>query len=91
LGRVLLEAAASGLPIIATDVGGTGEILRHQESAWLIPPADPTALAEAILRLANDAELRSRLAENARLQIVERFSIENAAQNLYALWAGLLE
>jgi glycosyltransferase involved in cell wall biosynthesis len=90
LGRVLLEAAASGLPIIATDVGGTAEILQHQESALLIPPANPTALAEAILRLANDAELRSRLAKKARSQILERFSIETAAENLHAFWLSLL-
>lgn len=91
LGRVLLEAAASGLPIIATDVGGTAEILQDQKSALLIPPADPKAFAEAILRLANDAELRLRLAGNARLRVLERFSIETAARNLCAFWASLLE
>jgi glycosyltransferase involved in cell wall biosynthesis len=90
LGRVLLEAAASGLPIIATDVGGTREILRDRESAILVPPGDPQALADAILEMANDAELRSRLAETARLRIRDEFSIETAALNLLALWASLL-
>lgn len=90
LGRVLLEAAASGLPIIATDVGGTSEIFRHRESAWLIPPGEPKALAEAILKLANDAELRSRLAGKARVRMLEAFSIESAAENLRSLWASVL-
>ncbi len=91
LGRVLLEAAASGLPIIATDVGGSSEILREGESALLIPKANPVAIAEAILRLAGDAELRSQLAKNARSRVLERFSIESAAENLHALWVRLLE
>jgi glycosyltransferase involved in cell wall biosynthesis len=91
LGRVLLEAAASGLAIVATDVGGTSEILRAGESALLIPKANPVALAEAILQLAGNAELRSHLAENARSRVQERFSIESAAENLHAQWVRLLE
>lgn len=91
LGRVLLEAAASGLPIIATHVGGTQEILPNQQSALLIPPADHETLAEAILRMANDAELRSRLTKYARSRMLEVFSIEAAARNLHALWASLLQ
>ncbi len=86
LGRVLLEAAAAGLPIVATHVGGTAEILQGGESALLVPPGDPEALAEAILQMAADPALRTRLAANARRRILEKFPIAEAAENLAAFW-----
>jgi glycosyltransferase involved in cell wall biosynthesis len=90
LGRVLLEAAASGLPIIATNVGGTAEILRDGESALLVPPANPELLATAIHRLAGDAELRSQLAANARKRMLANFPIATAAGDLLGLWLDVL-
>ena len=89
LGRVLLEAAAAGLPIIATHVGGTAEIVRDGESALFVPPGDPEALADAIFRMAGDAELRTRLAGKARRRILENFPIDQAAQNLQAIWCEM--
>jgi glycosyltransferase involved in cell wall biosynthesis len=86
LGRVLLEAAASGLPIIATNVGGTPEILTDSESARLVPPGDARRLAEAIVELAGDAGLRDRLGRAARRRVVEQFPIGAAADRLLALW-----
>ncbi len=86
LGRVLLEAAASGVPIVATSVGGTGEILRDGYSALLVPPDDPIALADVILELTLDESLRQRLTQNARAEIVARFSIDRAAQQLADTW-----
>ena len=86
LGRVLLEASASGRAIIATRVGGTPEILDHDESALLVPPGDPAALAEAIEQLAGDPTRRSRLGTTARERVAERFGIEPAAAGLVAAW-----
>jgi glycosyltransferase involved in cell wall biosynthesis len=86
-----LEAAASGLPIIATDVGGTREILKDGDSALLVPPARPELLADAILNLANNAALRSQFANNARKRILEKFPIHAAAENLRTLWAKVLD
>ena len=86
LGRVLLEAAAAGVPIIATDVGGTGEILRDGISARLIPPNDPRKLAEAIVELSADPHTRKRLAEQARQRVEERFNIEHASMELASVW-----
>jgi len=90
LGRVLLEAAASGLPIVATDVGGTREILSHGKSALLVPPNDPQALAGAILQLACDPALRNRLAEQAREVILQKFPISRAADRLLSFWRSVL-
>jgi glycosyltransferase involved in cell wall biosynthesis len=85
-GRVLLEAAAAECPIIATTVGGTQEMLVHDESAILVAPDDPEALAEAMVRLHGDAELSSRLAAAARERVANRFSIDQAARGLAEVW-----
>ena len=49
---VLLEASASGLPIVATDVGGNHQLVQHDRTGWLVPAKDPSALAEAMTRMA---------------------------------------
>lgn len=74
---VLLEAAASGLPIIAPDVGGVSEVVQEGESGTLLPSlADNDAMADAIvdaiLKYTNDPLLRERLASNALTRLVER-------------------
>ena len=71
LPKTLLEAASCGRPIVAADVPGSREIAREGESALLVPPRDPAALAEAILRLAEDPALRARLGAGGR-RLVER-------------------
>lgn len=63
---VVKEAAAAGVPVVATTVGGTGEVLRDGREALLVAPGDPQALGRAALRLLTDRELASRLAEAAR-------------------------
>ncbi len=90
LGRVLLEAAACGRAIVATDVGGTPEILEHGRSAWLVPPDDPVALAGAIDTLAADGPLRRRLGLAALDHVTRRFSIEAAADGLARAWRDAL-
>lgn len=90
LGRVLLEAAASGLPIIATDVGGTAEILESGVSAELLPPGDPARLAESIHRLLHSPETLRSYAAKARQVIESRFTIAIAADNLAAIWREAL-
>jgi glycosyltransferase involved in cell wall biosynthesis len=62
---VLLEAAAAGLPIVATSVGGTAEVVCNEESGWLVPPRNAEALADAMLRL-------MELPEAARRSMGER-------------------
>lgn len=83
-GRVLLEAAASGLPIIATEVGGTAEMFPGGE-AVLVPPDDSNALGQAILAVAHSRELRKTLGENARRRM-HHFDVTDFAGKLAGLY-----
>ena len=83
LGRVLLEAAASGVAIVATDMGGTPEIFPPSLSAArLVPPDDVEALAEAILTVAGDPALRAQLSVAARHRAETAFDHRQATANL---------
>ncbi|HEX5445199.1 MAG TPA: glycosyltransferase [Pirellulales bacterium] len=87
LGRVLLEAAASGVPCVATDVGGTREIFNAAQ-ARLAPPGDDQALAAAVAGLMADAAERARLAAAARRRIAEAFDVRAAARVLAAHYSA---
>lgn len=89
LGRVLLEAAASGLPIVATHVGGTPEIL-DPTSALLVPRDDPTALATAIGEFVTDRTAARDRANAARRVVEERFDASDAATRLGDVWRNVL-
>lgn len=71
LPNAVLEAMATGLPVVATAVGGVPELLRDGETGVLVPPRDPAALGGAIGRLAADPELRARLGRAARRAVEE--------------------
>lgn len=74
LPKALLEAAAAGLPMVATDVPGCREICRDGETGLLVPVKTVAPLADALERLATDAELRSRLGMNARRAVEQEFA-----------------
>lgn len=90
LPKSLLEAAACGRPIVAADAPGSREIARDGETALLVPPRDPEALAGAILRLAGDAALRARLGAAGRALAEREFSEARVAEATLALWRRLL-
>jgi glycosyltransferase involved in cell wall biosynthesis len=85
-----LEALASGLPVIATDVGGASEQVIQNQTGLLTPPRDDAAFAEAMITLATDAKRRLILGENARQHVAEHFSLESMISS-YANWLGLAE
>jgi glycosyltransferase involved in cell wall biosynthesis len=71
---VLLEAAASGRPIVATDVPGCREVVSHGINGFLVPPNDAESLANALYNLITDAGLRGRMGASGRKLVSERFS-----------------
>ena len=75
LSNALLEAMAAGKPVIASDVGGSPEIVHHERNGLLFPSDDDQALAEAIQRLAADPALSKRLGQQGQADIAERFSV----------------
>jgi len=70
MGRALVEAMASGLPVVATAVGGMPEVLEEGHAGLLVPPGDPQAIADAITRLSHDPRLAADLARRARARAV---------------------
>jgi len=90
-GRVLLEAAAAARPIVATNVGGTAEMLTDEAEALLVPPDDSQALGVAMTRLMNDPELGNRLANAARHRVLQEFTAEKSAAELLRFWKRALD
>src|SRR5579864_2051567 len=87
--NVLLEAMAAGVPVVATAVGGIPEIVRHGETAWLVPPHEPAALAAAINRLLVDRALCESLSGRARDVVRQRHSPLSRTRCLVSLYQQL--
>jgi glycosyltransferase involved in cell wall biosynthesis len=91
LGRVLLEAAASGVAVVATDVGGTPEIFPPAaRAARLVPANAPEQLAHALLALLRDPDARRRLGAAARQRMADRFDLARAATGLVGQYQAAL-
>jgi glycosyltransferase involved in cell wall biosynthesis len=88
--KALIEAAAGGRAIVATDVPGCRDIVRHGTNGLLVPPKNPVALADAIDRLLKDAPLRAEMGRRGREIAVNEFSEEKVIQQTLALYHRLL-
>ena len=84
--RILIEGAASGLPLVASDVPGCREIVRDGVNGFLVPPGDTVALAGAIERLASDDRLRERLGAASRRLAVAEFGEDAIIEATLALY-----
>ncbi|MBM3246742.1 MAG: glycosyltransferase, partial [Candidatus Omnitrophica bacterium] len=80
-GRVIVEAQASGVPVVATRVGGVVDIIEDEKNGLLVPPADPNSMAEAIMRVFKDRELARNLAEDAYQKVKEKYNVELMVKN----------
>jgi glycosyltransferase involved in cell wall biosynthesis len=88
---VLLEAAATGLPIVATDVGGNREVVLDGNTGFLVPPKDPEALAETMLHvMALSRDERGRLGEAGRTHVESNYSLDQIVERWEALYHELL-
>jgi glycosyltransferase involved in cell wall biosynthesis len=75
IARTVMEAMAAGLAVVGTAVGGQAEMLQDGVNALVFPPGDHTGLAEHILRLKHDPELRQELAAAGRRMVLDHFTL----------------
>jgi glycosyltransferase involved in cell wall biosynthesis len=87
---VPLEAMATGIPVVASAVGGIPEALTDGTEGTLVPPGDPARLAAALRRLLADEQLRRRMGEAGVARISARFTWRRAAQDYIGLYEHLL-
>lgn len=89
-GRVLVEAGASGVPIVSTDSGAKREIVIHNETGLLTPPGDAQRMAEACLELLSQPDRLSALGAAGRRRAAERFDVKRLALDVAQLYGDLL-
>ena len=86
----ILEALASGVPVVSTDVGGIPFLVEEGKTALLVPPRDPERMAEAILRILNDESLRECMVKNG-LEHARQFAWENVRGELFLAYKMALK
>jgi glycosyltransferase involved in cell wall biosynthesis len=90
MGRVLVEAMAAGLPIVASRVGGIPDLVKHGKNGLLVPPADASALENDISVLLEDKEKRKRMGEAGK-KMCGPYSAEAMVEQIDDLYTELLE
>jgi len=91
MSNALLEGMAAGLPVVATAVGGTPDVAVDGGTALLVPPRDPTALAEAIARLLDDPDLRRQMGQAGRERVAAQFDVATNVRRTEGLYYQLLQ
>jgi len=82
----ILEAFAWGIAVVATPVGSIPEVIEHKRNGLIVPVGDVQALARALRRLIQDADLRRRLGKTAKRDHAARFDIDVYVPRLAAIW-----
>jgi len=88
-GYVAIEAMANKIPVIASNVGGLKEIIRENETGWLVEPGDPDQLAKTIVTVTSMAESINKITERAYSDVERRFNVKNMVQNLENIYIDL--
>lgn len=89
-GRVIIEAQASGVPVVATEVGGVVDIIENGQNGLLVPPADPQSMAEAVIKIFRDPALALKLAENAYKIVQEKYNVGLMVKNTLDVYKDAL-
>jgi glycosyltransferase involved in cell wall biosynthesis len=87
---VLLEAMYAGLPIISSNVGGIPDMVRHNKNGLLMESKNPDQLAERILKLCANKDLRTKLGENAKKAVLEKFKLEHMIAKTVEIYDSLV-
>ncbi len=86
----VIEAMASGVPVVGTKVGGVPDLITDGETGYLVPPRDPDGLANAILRLIRDSETTSLMSRAARSMVIQRYTVRRLISDMEGLYQNLL-
>jgi glycosyltransferase involved in cell wall biosynthesis len=89
LSNAIIEYMVAGLPVLCTDVGGNSELVQDGLNGFLVPSGDPKRLADAVVRLVNDPELRLRMGRESRQRVKLLFDFEKAVKDYEALYVKL--
>jgi mannosyltransferase len=91
LSNVLLEAMSLELPVIATRISGTVDVVEHERSGILMATEDPDALAASMEQIMMNPEMASQIGTKARQRIIDKFSLDEVARNYSRLYQGLMK
>jgi glycosyltransferase involved in cell wall biosynthesis len=86
----ILEAMAAGVPVVATDIPGTRELVEHETTGYLVPVGDRAEVTRCTNRLLNDAALAGRFGQAGRQRAVHQFSVEKMVQQYVDLYRAVL-
>jgi len=89
-GRVIIEAQAAGVPVVATRVGGVTEIIEHEKTGLLVLPKDIEAMSDAVLRILKNPAFSAGLVIAAKKKIDERYTLERMAEATIAVYKELM-
>jgi L-malate glycosyltransferase len=89
LSNVILESMAAGVPVVATDVGGNPELVKHGETGLLVPPGDEEKLVEALAQLVRDSDLRSQYAARSKDFARSHFHVDEVCRRFEQLYVSL--
>lgn len=87
---VLMEALAAGVPVVATQIAGIPELVEHGVNGYLVPPGSASALAERVVELMSDSDLRQRMGAAGRLKVANEFNIASEAKRLVTVLTNAL-
>jgi glycosyltransferase involved in cell wall biosynthesis len=87
----LLESMALGKPVVATDVGGNWELVKHSETGFLVAPGNAQAVAAAVIALLRDPKLAENMGQRAKNKVVTQFSLERMVHEYQSLYEATLK
>lgn len=90
-GRVIIEAQAADVPVVATKVGGVVEIIEHEKTGLLVLPKDPDGMAQAVIRLLQDRPFAQELAVQAKKKVLAQYTLAHMAKKTLAVYKELLK
>lgn len=89
-GRVIIEAQAAGVPVVATKIGGIVEVVDHERTGLLVLPKDTEGMADAVLRLLNEPKFTQSLIANAKKKIADKYTLKHMAEATLKVYEELV-